>query len=383
MIRVALLDTTVPGEPGSMGRFREQLVAALKTSFPDDVDVSTEFLGCDRATLARAPKRLQMWRRHHHIWRSARQLDVSDYDVLHLLDGSFGYVADSLPTDRVVVTVHDVIPRLQMDGVFAGAPPVGRGAKWLINRALQGVGGARVVCADSQSTVDDLQHYGCSVDGGIQIVPLAVETELFDGPPSQFTEVGQTRPYLFHLGNNGFYKNRRGAIEILKRIRDDIAVGLVLAGPPPDQPLREFCRESGLSDRIAFVCDPDESTLANYYRAAAALVFPSLYEGFGWPPLEAMAAGCPVVSSSAGSLPEVVGQAGVLADSGDYDAMARGCERLLVDPVFRADLIHAGHQQVKRFSRQRLAERMISVYRDVVDRREGRTRVKDATTSQT
>ncbi|WP_182864976.1 glycosyltransferase family 4 protein [Rhodopirellula sp. JC639] len=366
MMRIALLDTTIPGQPGSMGRYREQLAAALTTSYPQDVVVSTEFLGCDRETLERIPSRLRMWRRHHHIWCAARNLDVSDYDLVHLLDGSFGYVAAAVSTDRVVVTVHDVIPRLQMDGVFAGAPPVGRGARWLINRSLQSVRSSRVICADSQSTANDLLRHAGAAKRDIQIVPLAVDTELFEGPPLNFADVGQPNPYLFHLGNNGFYKNRRGAIEILKRIGLAVPVGLVLAGPPPDDSLREFCRESGMADRVVFVTDPDQQTLARYYRGAAAFVFPSLYEGFGWPPLEAMAAGCPVVSSNAGSLPEAIGHAGIMADPDDYDAMAKACERLLVDQAFRSEMIQSGRERVNQFSRERLAERMMSAYRDVL-----------------
>nr|WP_161501363.1 glycosyltransferase family 1 protein [Rhodopirellula sp. SM50] len=368
MFRVALLDTTVPGEPGSMGRYRDQLAGALDKYFPDEVSVSVKFLGCERETLNRTPNRLRMWRRHYHIWRSARNLDVSKYDLVHLLDGSFGYAAGTVQSDRVVVTVHDVIPRLQMDRVFAGAPPVGRGARWLIKRSLQGVGASSMVCSVSQSTADDLSRFDCLPDGGIRVVPNAIETELFEGSGELSSEVGQSTPYLFHLGNNGFYKNRAGAIEIFKRIHTSVPVRLVLAGPEPDDSLRQVCNASGVAERIEFVIDPDQKTLTKYYRAAAAFLFPSLYEGFGWPPLEAMAAGCPVVSSDAGSLREVVGDAGVIASCGDYDTMARGCERLLIDEVFRDRMIQAGTERVKQFSRKRLAENMMGVYRAVLER---------------
>lgn len=367
MIRVALLDTTVPGEPGSMGRYRDQLAGALAKYVCDEVEVSVKFLGCGRETLDRTPKRLRMWRRHHHIWRAARNLDVSQFDVVHLLDGSFGYVADVLQLDRVVVTVHDVIPRLQMDGDFAGAPPVRRGARWLIKRSLQGVEAASVVCSVSQSTADDLRRFGCVPGGGIRVVPNAIETELFEGDPATPADLNQPCPFLFHLGNNGFYKNRAGAIEIFKRIHTSVPVRLVLAGPAPDDALRQVCSASGVDERIEFVIDPDQDALATYYRAAAAFLFPSLYEGFGWPPLEAMAAGCPVVCSDAGSLREVVGDAGVVANCGDYDAMARGCERLLTEEAFRNERVRAGRERVKHFSRECLAERMMGVYREVLE----------------
>ncbi|WP_372896562.1 glycosyltransferase family 4 protein [Stieleria sp.] len=367
MIRVALLDTTVPGEPGSMGRYRDQLAGALAKYFPDEVEVSVKFLGCGRETLDRTPNRLRMWRRHYHIWRAARNLDVSQSDVVHLLDGSFGYAAGAVQSDCVAVTVHDVIPRLQMDGVFAGAPPVGRGARWLIRRSLQGVGASSVVCSVSQSTADDLRRFGCVPEGGIRVVPNAIEQELFEGDRTTSADLNQPCPFLFHLGNNGFYKNRAGAIEILKRIHTSVPIRLVLAGPAPDDALRQVCSASGVAERIEFVIDPDQTTLAKYYRAAAAFLFPSLYEGFGWPPLEAMAAGCPVVSSDAGSLREVVGDAGVVASCGDYDVMARGCERLLTEEAFREERVRAGRERVKHFSRECLAERMMRVYRELLE----------------
>ena len=367
MIRVGLLDTTIPGAPGSMARYRDQLVGALVDFCGNDFDVATEYLGCDSQTLDRTPPRLRMWRRHFHIWRAAQKMNADRFDIVHLLDGSFGYVSSAVRAKRVAVTVHDIIPRLQMDGEFSGAPPVGRGARWLIGKCLRGVESADVACSVSQNTADDLKRFGCVSKNGIRVVPSAIESELFDGPRLSESEVGQSGPFLFHLGNNGFYKNRGGAIEIFKRIDPTLELRLVLAGPSPDQALLRLAAESNVSDRIDFIDDPSQALLSKLYRGASAFVFPSLYEGFGWPPLEAMAAGCPVVASDSGSLPEVVGDAGVVEEFGDYEAMARGCERLLKDHSFRESMIAAGRERVKHFSRERMAERMAIVYHSMME----------------
>ena len=366
MIRVGLLDTTVPGQPGSMARYRDQLIAALHRVAADRLEVNIEYLGCRQERLDRVPPRFRMWRRHWHTWRSAKRIDRSRYDLVHLLDGSFGYAIKALKTLPSVTTVHDVIPRLQMERVFSNAPPVGHGARWLVQQSLTGVAQSTRICAVSQNTANDLQRFKCDVRADIDVVPSAVETELFAGEPLSHGDLDLPMPYLFHLGNNGFYKNRVGVVETFRHIDPDLGAMLVLAGPPPDESLRDVCRQSGLSERIVFIENPDGDQLSRYYRGAALFLFPSIYEGFGWPPLEAMAAGCPVVASNAGSLGEVVGEGGLVCDYQDHAELARHCSRLLSDPEFRQSQINAGHQWVRQFKLECMGRRMASVYRSVV-----------------
>ncbi|WP_161604453.1 glycosyltransferase family 4 protein [Roseiconus nitratireducens] len=367
MLRIGLLDTTVRGAPGSMARYRDQLLTSLRESAPESVQATVEFLGCERESLSRTPPRLRMYRQHFHIWNAARRLDVSRYDVLHVLDGSFAYLVSALPACRIVVTVHDLIPRLQMDGNFPGAPAVGRAARWLIQRSLAGIRKADRVCAVSQSTAKDMRRYGCEPASDIDVVPMAIEPELFPQAGGSHPAKGSSTQKLFHLGNNGFYKNRVGAIEVFRRIDPRLQIELLMAGPEPDQTVRNVHTQSGVADRISFVVDPDQAKLSEMYREAGAFIFPSVYEGFGWPPLEAMCVGCPVVSSDAGSLPEVVGQAGIVTPAGDYDAMARACERLLTDQNYRQRYVAAGTERAKQFSRLRLAERMLQIYKETVE----------------
>ena len=277
-------------------------------------------------------------------------------------------VTSETPCGRIefVVTVHDVIPRLQMDGQFPGAPPVGFGARWLIQKSLRGIGRAQVACADSQSTADDLKRFRLDPVKGIRVVPLAIDSDLFSGAKVKPQDVGVGGPYIFHLGNNGFYKNREGVVELFNRIDPALQMRLVLAGPAPDSRLEQMCRRSRYSDRIQIVSNPSQQDLRRLYRAASLFVFPSHYEGFGWPPLEAMAAGCPVVSSDCGSLSEVVGAAGIIAGGGDYDVMAQACEKLLSDSKRRGKRWSLPEKEhLQRFTRKGLADAMLSVYQDV------------------
>jgi glycosyltransferase involved in cell wall biosynthesis len=108
------------------------------------------------------------------------------------------------------------------------------------------------------------------------------------------------------------------------------------------------------------------------YRLAAVFVFPSLYEGFGLPPLEAMAAGAPVVTSNVSSLPEVVGDAALLVDPMDPAAIAAAIGRVLHEPALRADLVRRGHERVRTFSWERSVRRIRDIYGEVLKGPHGR-----------
>ena len=107
-------------------------------------------------------------------------------------------------------------------------------------------------------------------------------------------------------------------------------------------------------------------TLAALYRLAAVFVFPSLYEGFGLPPLEAMASGTPVVTSNVSSLPEVVGDAAILVDPYDPEAIADGMRRVLTNPDLRATLSARGLARARTYSWETSVARVHAIYRDVI-----------------
>ena len=142
---------------------------------------------------------------------------------------------------------------------------------------------------------------------------------------------------------------------------------MILAGGPGwgVETIVQHAKEVGLEDRVRFVGFVPEPELPLWYNAADLFVYPSEYEGFGLPALEALACGTPVVASNRSSLPEVVGEAGVLVDPTDTGAMADAMQRMLEDERLHSRLSAAGPEQARTFTWRRMAEETLAVYRAV------------------
>ncbi len=291
-------------------------------------------------------------------------------DLFHIIDGSQAYIARYLPVTQVVATVHDAIPLLQTNGRFSQAPP-GRMARWFIRKSINELKKLDHVIAVSQNTMDD---FVCTAGGDIkkiQVVRSAIPICMIkDSVPNTGNIWSDRRDseqaYILHIGNNGFYKNRAGVLRIFARIRDKLRIELIMAGPSPGPELASLVRELRLTKHVHFVEDPDDDQIIELYCNAVLLLFPSIYEGFGWPPLEAMTCGCPVVCSTAGSLPEVVGEAALKCNADDYDQMARNCITVLEDADLANELVQRGYEQVKKFSLERMGKELINVYMKII-----------------
>lgn len=162
-------------------------------------------------------------------------------------------------------------------------------------------------------------------------------------------------PYVFYVGNTKPHKNFHRLLEAFARSELLGEVRLVCTGTPSQRVLG-LIQELGLEQHVVFAGTIPDEELPAYYRGALALVFPSLYEGFGLPALEAMACGTPVVTSSVTSLPEVVGDAAVLVDPYDVESIAWGVRRVVEDSSLRKELRRKGLKRAKQFSWDKTAE---------------------------
>jgi glycosyltransferase involved in cell wall biosynthesis len=170
-------------------------------------------------------------------------------------------------------------------------------------------------------------------------------------------------PYIFYVGNRKPHKNLVRLLQGFARsgLRKDIR--LILTGAP-EVALGQEINIAKLQDRVIYAGQLTDTDLAAYYRGALALVCPSLYEGFGLPPLEAMACGTPVVTSNLTALPEVVGDAAVLVDPCNVEAIAWGIQRVVEDSMLRQALYYKGLARAKQFTWEQTAERVWQVLQE-------------------
>lgn len=220
---------------------------------------------------------------------------------------------------------------------------------------------AHHIIAISDSTKRDLIEYFSISPQKISVVHLA-STELATNATRR-TALAQGRPYLLYVGARGGYKNfdallsAYAASSRLTQTFDLVCFG----GGPATEAEQQRIAAFGLNDRVRFVSGGDED-LRVYYDEARLLAYPSLYEGFGLPVLEAMQAGCPVMCSPSSSLPEVAGSAAVYIT----DSFAEQLGQLAFDDTALADLSAAGHLQARKFSWARCATETTAIYRTLL-----------------
>jgi glycosyltransferase involved in cell wall biosynthesis len=273
---------------------------------------------------------------------------------------------------RLVVTVHDLAFRRLPDS----AP---HGTRWWLARLDRALARATTVIAVSGSTRDDLVELAQVDPDRITVIPLGVDHRVFQ--PADPERVAAARsahgvdgPYLLYVGGIEPRKNLPALIAAFTRLSADLRLAIAgggVAWNPEGTDLLDAAlanAPTGVRERVirtGYVSDVDKVGLLT---GAEAFVYPSLYEGFGLPVLEAMACGTPVVTSNVSSLPEVAGDAAVLVDPADPEAIAAGVERVLSDSALRKQLVDRGLERAKEFSWEATATRTAHVLKEAAKR---------------
>jgi glycosyltransferase involved in cell wall biosynthesis len=202
----------------------------------------------------------------------------------------------------------------------------------------------------------------------IEVVPLGIDHERFQPNPREGEDVllqglGLPERFVVYPANLWRHKNHLRLLDALA-LTSDRKLGLVLTGQPYDrlEEVTAHARRLGLGERVHHLGYVDRELVPALYRAAVGMVFPSLYEGFGAPPLEAMGCGCPVAASDIGSLRELCGTAALSFDPESPDEVAAAIDRLASDPQLRATLRKAGIERARRFDWALAASRHREIY---------------------
>jgi glycosyltransferase involved in cell wall biosynthesis len=364
-MRIAV-DARLWDEPRSgIGRYTRALLAALTRLAPEEdwilyVDRPPgPELPAGRVRCLRHPRRLA-W----SFWHAPRDLRARPVDVFH---GVTGFELPPRGPWRLVTTVHDLIP-LRLPHLV---PWRHRWAvRCLLGPALRRA--ARVI-AVSEATRQEVLHRYRLPPERIRVVPEAAEPRFAPVARARQAAVharyGLAGPYVLFVGLLEPKKNLTALLEAVARLRRQGAWGdirLAVAGAPgwgPDP--AAVARALALDDVVAFLGPVAEADLPALYAGACAFAFPSLWEGFGLPVLEAMASGTPVVASARGALPEVAGDAALLVEP-TPERLADALGTLLGDAALRARLAEAGRARAAQFSWERTARETLAVYRDAL-----------------
>lgn len=254
----------------------------------------------------------------------------------------------------VVLTVFDMIHELYPDS-FPATDPTREAKRDSVHRA------DHIVCI-SHSTARDLTRLLGVAPDKITVTHLGfadtLSSQVLDGPPP-------ARPYLLYVGQRHGYKNFLAMLQAWgdsPALREGFDV-LAFGGGPFNTAERAAIQALTARDGAVRQQGGSDAELAQAYRHARAFIYPSAYEGFGIPPLEAMSVGCPVACSNSSSLPEVVADAALSFDPTDRDALRAAMERVALDDGLRAQLIGRGRARVQHFTWDRCAQETVAVYR--------------------
>jgi glycosyltransferase involved in cell wall biosynthesis len=292
--------------------------------------------------------------------------------VVHICDHSNSMYGGWITNTPVVVTCHDLLAVRGALGEETNCPASLTG-KILQRWILRGLRRANGVACVSQATEADARRLVSrgAASPKVQLVRLGLNYPFRRLPDAEvsarLTKIqgfNQDLPFVLHVGSNLRRKNRDGALRIFALCKERWNARLVFVGDALTPELSALAVRLGISDRVTQVPDASDELLEALYNRARTLLYPSRFEGFGWPMLEAQACGCPVVCSNSGPLPEAAGDAGLFHDPDDEAGFAADLLRL-GDPAQRAIWSEKSLRNAERFSTTGMISHYIDIYRSL------------------
>lgn len=377
MPQIAIDYTPAFQQGGGIGRLTRELVAAL-AKLDTQTDYRLFVAGAQSSQVPPAPAANFHWRTTRitnewfaRLWHRARvpfpvEFFTGKVDIYHATDFT---LPPTLPQTRTILTVHDLS---YVRAPETASPSLKAYLDVVVPRSVKR---ADHLLADSQSTKNDLIE--------LYQTPEEKITVLLSGVDAHFKVISDTnlrqktrekykipaRPYIFAVGTVQPRKNYARLIEALAILRrQNIDVGLVIAGGRGwlEDPIYQSVKTHDVEAYTHLIGFADEHDLPTLYSDAICVATPSIYEGFGLPILEAFACETPVVTANVSSLPEVAGDAALLVDPLDTNALAEALKRLITEENLRKELIAKGLMRVKAFTWQASANHLREIYQQML-----------------
>lgn len=252
-----------------------------------------------------------------------------------------------------VVTIHDT-QHLDMPWLFSRAERLFR--RWAYDETATR---ADAIITDSRFSAESICRNYQVVPERVYVIHCGIDHTEFNTSNRHAIDRSLPERFIYYPANKWRHKNHRGLIEALDRLENrDVVLVLTGRSMPGGESLPSH-------DRVLDLGHVSRRQVAGLYRQAEATVFPSLYEGFGFPPLEAMASGCPVAAANIPTLEEVCGEAALMFDPRDPDSIATAIDQILSDSELRGKLVDQGIRHATSFTWERAARKHNRVYREV------------------
>jgi glycosyltransferase involved in cell wall biosynthesis len=361
-----------PGVAISMDVYADNLVSSLKKLRPDwqITEIAPEPWSLDE-NLWQSGTGLRKY--YERLWRHPHAVQRLEGNIFHIIDHSNAHVAYWLKKKgcKIVITCHDLVQFIYPEILKDQA----RFPAFSMESWKYSVGGMRYadrVIAVSSNTAKDVARMLPIPSERIAVVSNGVEPYFRSLPLTEVAVIRQqyeSSANTFCLLNVGSNHQRKNILNILKALvilrAQDLPVRLWKVGDEFTKQQNEFIQSHNLESMITFIGKPDKNALMEIYNAADVLLAPSIYEGFGLTILEAMACGTPVIASNVSSIPEVAGDAAILVDPLDVEAIAEAIYKFHSNIEYQQSLIQKGLERATQFTWEESTKKIIDIYENL------------------
>jgi glycosyltransferase involved in cell wall biosynthesis len=370
---VLLIGNYKPDQQQSMQRFNAMMLHGLTAAgIPAELIRPEPVFGKIKSLGAFATKWLAYIDKYIFFRGKLRRNLSMQPALVHICDHSNAVYARTCKPHKILVTCHDLLAVRGALGEQTDCPASFTGRilqRWILN----GLRHADAIACVSRATADDAERLVARGNSHprISVVPMGLNyrygrlsPEISRARLAKIDKFNADLPFALHVGSNLRRKNRDGVLRIFARCKDKWNGRLVFAGDLLEAQLMSLARQLEVTERITQLENPESETLEALYNCATALMYPSRFEGFGWPITEAQACGCPVICANTGPLPETAGDAGLFHEVDDEEGFASDLLRL-TDPVQRTGWSEKSLRNAEKFSPEKMIAQYINIYRSL------------------